>query len=121
MDDHGAVVEPPVAPHRRADQQHGPQLPARRHQIADRRLDRVEQGVLQQQVVDSVGGQAQLGKHDQVAGLCVAVARQGDRLGDIEGRLTGPDSGRGGGDPHETLAVVREERVGSGGHGASGG
>ena len=44
---------------------------------AERPLDRIEQGVLQQQIVDRVGGKRQLRKHRQCDRLLMALP--GDR------------------------------------------
>ena len=60
MDDDGGVVEPAGHAQRRADDQDGEELVGRRDHLGDRFLDLVEQCVLQQQVLDGVGGQPEL-------------------------------------------------------------
>ncbi len=52
VDHHGGVVDPVLIAQRRADHQHGHQLGRRDHDVEQRHLDRVEQGVLQQDVLD---------------------------------------------------------------------
>jgi hypothetical protein len=80
------VVQPRLGqPQRRADDQNGKELAGRRHDPGDRLLDLVEERVLQQQVLDGVGRQPELGKdHEGRPGL-VALAGQAQRLGEIVG------------------------------------
>ena len=85
MDDHGAVVEPAGTAQRRADDQDGEELVGRRDHLGDRSLDLVQQGVLQQQVVDGVGGQPELREHHDGGARFVALAGQPQRLGEIVG------------------------------------
>ena len=61
-------------PQRRADHQHGKQLLAGGDQIGQRVVDRVEQGVLQQDVVEGVAGQGQFGEDRQPDAVVVALA-----------------------------------------------
>ena len=55
MDDDRGVVQPPGNAQRRADDQDGKKLVGGRDDPGDRVLDLVQQGVLQQQVLDGVG------------------------------------------------------------------
>ena len=76
MDDDRAVVDP-VAVHAAARRRRAPAAGRRDAAtiVGDRRLDRVEQGVLQEQVVDRVAGQAQLGEDRHRDAVVVAGAR----------------------------------------------
>ncbi len=85
MDDDRSVVEPARDAQRGADDQHGKELARRLDDLGDRPLHLVEQRVLQQQVVDGVGRQAELREdHDRRARL-VALAGQSQRLSKIVG------------------------------------
>ena len=105
-----AIVEPPVAPQRRADDEHGPQLRAFRGEPRDPGLDRVEEGVLQEQVVDRVGGEVELGKDGEVDAARVRLAGQLQRLVDVEGDVAGRGARARRGDADEAVAVDRAER-----------
>ena len=62
--DHDRAVVDPVALHeRRADDEHRQQVGARLDDLGERLLHRVEQRVLEEEVVDGVAAQAQLGEH----------------------------------------------------------
>ena len=75
MDDDRAVEHPGAVHERRADHEHRQQVGRRGDDLGDRVLDRVEQRVLQEQVVDRVAAQAQLGEdRDRDA---VVVSRRG--------------------------------------------
>ena len=71
-----AVVEAPGAADGRPDADDRRQVAARLDQPRERGLDRVEQRVLQVQIVDRVGGQRQLGKDHQIDALGVRPAPQ---------------------------------------------
>ena len=72
-------------------------------------LDLVEQRILQQQIVDRVGRQAELGKdHDRRAGL-VALRGQPQRLAEIVGGVGHPGARHAAGDAHELVGVERIE------------
>lgn len=72
VDDHRGVVHPVTESQRGADHQHRQQFRRGRRQVGQRPFHRVEQGVLQQDVLDRVAGQGQLGKHRQRHALVVA-------------------------------------------------
>ena len=89
MDDHRAVVDPMPVPQRCAQHEHRQQSRRSGHDLAERHHDLVEQRVLQQQVLDRVPGEAQLGEHGHGDALLRAPASLpqdglgvGARLGD---------------------------------------
>ena len=103
MDDDGGVVQPAGEAQRRADDQDGKELVRGRDDLGDRRLDLVQERVLQQQVLDGVGRQPQLGKdHDGRAGL-VAFGGQPQRLGEIVGGVGDPGARHTARDSHEVV------------------
>ena len=75
VDHDRAVVEPVALAQRRADDEHRAQVAARRDHVARWPQDRVEQRVLQDQVVDRVAAQAQLGEDRDRDALVVARPR----------------------------------------------
>jgi hypothetical protein len=79
-------------------------------QGGDRRLDRVEQGVLLQQIVDRVAGQAQLGQHQHRDAGRVGLAHQGQHALGVGRGIGQLDLGNRRGDPDEAMAIGREER-----------
>ena len=113
VDHDGAVVDPVQAPQRRADHEHRTQVTARLDQRGDRVLDRVEQGLLEEEVVDGVAGQTELGEDRDGDAVLVAGARLGQhRLG--VGRRVGDRHGHGAGrHPREALVVGGVEVHGS--------
>ena len=75
----------------------------------DRAVDLVEQDVLEQQVVDGVAGQAQLGEEGHRDALRVPQPHLlDDRLG-VAGRVARGDREGAGRDPREAVAVGRRE------------
>ena len=103
MDDDGGVVQPAREAQRRADDQDGKELVGSRDDLGDRRLDLVQERILQQQVVDGIGRQSQLGKdHDGRAGL-VAFGGQPQRLGEIVGGIGDPGARDAARDWHEVV------------------
>ena len=103
MDDDGGIVEPPGQAQRGADDQDGKQLARGRDDLGDRRLDLVQERVLQQQVFYGVGRQSQLGKdHDGRAGL-VAFGGQPQRLGQVVGGVGDPGARNAARDSHEVV------------------
>ncbi len=119
MDDASRVVEARTVPERGADDQDRQEVPRGRDHAGERDLDGVEQHVLEEQVLDRVTGQAELGEdRDRDAPFAAAPRRREDRLG-VRGRVrdAGPDhAGRHTG---EAVAIDRRER-GSGGLGHAG-
>ena len=103
MDDDGGVVQPAGQAQRGADDQDGEELVGGRDDLGDRRLDLVQEGVLQQQVLDGVGRQSQLGKdHDGRAGL-VAFGGQPQRFGEVVGGVGDPGARHTARDSHEVV------------------
>ena len=85
MDDDRSVVEPARDAQRGAHDQDGKELGRRRHDLGDRPLHLVEKRVLQQQVLDGVGRQAELREHHDRRARLVALAGQAQRLGKVVG------------------------------------
>ena len=105
MDDDRGVVQAVADPQRRADHQHRKQTLRRRHDLGDRALDLVEQGVLQQQVLDRVGRKPELGKdHDRGVRL-VALGGEAQRLAEIEFRIGHAGARHATGHPQEFVGV----------------
>jgi hypothetical protein len=73
-DRQGAVVQAPRAADRRPDADHRREVAPRFDQPGHRPLDGVQQRVLQMQIVDRIGRQAELGKDDEVHALGVRLA-----------------------------------------------
>ena len=78
MDDDRAVVEPVAVPQRGADDDDGPQLGGRLGDGDDGVVDRVEEGVLQQEVVNGIAGEPQLGEERERDAVVVQLAHLGD-------------------------------------------
>ena len=74
VDDDRAVVDPVAVLERRADHDHRQQVGGGLDELGDRRTHRREEGVLQEQVVDGVAGQAELGEHRDRHALLVQRA-----------------------------------------------
>lgn len=109
MDDDRGVVDAVSVAQRRAYHQHRQQVGGGRDDVEQRIFDGVEQRVLQQDVLDRVAGQRQLGKYGQRHRVVVAFAgHPQNRLGVGRGV---PDRGVvcAGGDPHKPVAVGRVE------------
>jgi hypothetical protein len=104
------VVEPARVAQRRADHEQRRQRLALLGQCADGGLDRVEQGVLLQQVVNRVAGQAQLRQHQHRDARLVRLTHQGQHALGVGGGIRQLDLGNGGGDPDEAVTIGREER-----------
>ena len=103
MDDDRAVVEAAGDPERRADDQDGKELLRRLDHLGDRALDLVEQRVLQQQILDGVGREPQLGKdHDSGLGL-VALGGELQRLAEIVVRVGDAGARHAAGHAHELV------------------
>ena len=104
-----AIVEPPLPPQRRPDDKDRTQVFACRDQPLDLRLYRIEHRVLEQQIVDRIGRQRQLGKHHQRDPRRVAVAQERQRLVAVPGRLGDGDLRHARADPHELVTVRGKE------------
>ena len=66
-------------------------------------LDLVQKRVLQQQVLDGVGRQPQLGEHHEGGTRLVALARETQRLGKIVGGIGDPGSRDAARNTHEVV------------------
>ena len=107
MDHDRGVVEPVRHAQRRADHQHREQRLRGLDDLGDQFLDLVEQRILQQQILDRVGRQSQLGKdHDRRTGL-VALGGKPERLAKIVGGVGDPRARHAAGDAHELVGVER--------------
>ena len=109
VDDDRGVVDAVPVPQRRADHQHRQQLGGGGDDVEQRILDGIEQGVLQQDVLDRVPRQRQLGKHRQRHVVVMAVlGRLQHRLG-VRGGVGDHRADRAGGHADETVPVGRVE------------
>ena len=104
-DDRGVVDAVPVA-QRRADHQHRQQIGGCDHDVEQGVLDRVEQRILQQDVLDRVARQRQLGEDRQRHAVVVALARQPQDRRGVGRRVADRGVVRARGDPDKTLAVA---------------
>ena len=91
MDGHGTVIEPALKPQRRAEHTDGGQAQAGLGQAPDLLFDGIEQRLLQQQVVDGVGAEAQLRKQQDRRALIMALLHQGQGLIGVEHHIGGPN------------------------------
>ncbi len=107
MDGDGAIVESTLAAQGRADDQDREQCLGRLGQLAYGGFHRVQQGILQQQVVYGVGGEAQFRKHDQGGAPGVRLSRQLQCLGHIGHGVGYNDLRHGGPQAQEAVAVER--------------
>ena len=112
MDHHRGVVEPVAEAQRRSDDQDGQQIARSLEEPPDRRFDRVEERILQQQIVDRIAGQAEFGKGGDADAARVAEFRHRD-----DRRCVGIRVGQGGrngagGDADEAMRIDRTEAHG---------
>ena len=107
VDHHGGVIELAMGSQRGADDQHRKQLLRSLDQLPDPALHRSQQRILEQQILDGVGGQAELREHHE--GSLGGIASRGKPHGlqEIEVRVTdfGPRDARG--EPDEIVVVER--------------
>ena len=97
MDDDRAIVDAMAKAQRRADDQHGHQCRGGLDDRGKSTLDRIEQRILLDQILDRIAGQAQLGKHGNRHRLLVAVLRRRQnrpRIGRGIGHMRSGDAGR---------------------------
>ena len=114
MDGERTIIECAQVAQRRADQQQRQQVGRGGDDRVDRRLHRVQQRGLLQQIADRVAGQAEFGEHRQRHRLAVAVARhRQDRLR-VRRRIGQRRPGGAGGDTRETVTVKGSETHGNG-------
>jgi hypothetical protein len=104
-DHDGRVEHPAAAHHRRPDDEDGPQVGGGHRDVLDRRLDRLQQGVLQEQVVDRVAREAQLREHRDRDALLMARAGLLEHGTGVGGRVGRSDRDRHGRNPGEPVGV----------------
>ena len=109
LDDQGAVVEAVTQAQGRADDEGGQEVGAGGAQGLDGREHVGQQDVGQQEVVDGVAGQAQLGEGGQADAVVCQGAGLFDDGGGVGGRVDGHHRQGDGGDAGEALVVGGEE------------
>ncbi len=105
VDDDRAVVEPRAPLERRPDDDDGPQAGGRLGDPSDGVVDRVEEGVLQQEVVDRIPRQPELGEDRERDAVVVQLAHLGDDGVGVALRVGEGDRQRAGRDAREALGV----------------
>ncbi len=113
MDDDGRVEERARVPERGANDQHGKQIARRDDELIDGALDGVEQCILEQEIVNRVGGQPKLGKDEERCFDRVTLLGEPDGFGKIGLDVRGTRARNTGSYSHELVAV---ERAKIGGH-----
>src|SRR5690606_18891007 len=103
------IVQPAAAPQWRAQQQHWLQLAGVRAEPRDARRNRIQQGVLQEQVINGTGREVEFGKDKQVdtRGIGLAGKRQG--LLNVETDVASGTPWTCHGSAHKAMAVERSE------------
>ena len=115
MHRHRAIVEPPVAHQRRADQQ---QRPPSRGPFGERHHRRVAGPLLrrlQVQVVERVGRQVEFGKDDAIHAARIRLPRHRDRRIEVRVDIADARARRRRGDADHLVGVDRMETLGHGG------
>lgn len=120
LDDDRGIVEAACVAQRTSDHDHRRQACAGLGQGGDRGLNRVQQRLLLQKVVDRVARQPQFREHDHSHALRMGLAGQSHDVLSIGGGIRQLDLRNGGRDPDETVTVGREERRTTQGSGLSG-
>ena len=103
MDDDAAVVDPVALLQRSAHDDHRTQVGGGLGDPGEGVVDRVEQRVLQEQVVDGVAREAQLGEDRERHAVVVEVAQLGDDRVGVALGVDRDDRQRARGDTGETL------------------
>ncbi len=109
MNGHGAVVEPAVARQGRPDHEGREQPAAGVDQPLQLALHRLQERVLQQEVVDGVGREAQLREDHHAHVRRVTLLEQDQGLLGVEGRVGYGDARDADADPDEVVGVGGEE------------
>ena len=105
MDHDRAVEHPGAVLERRPDHDHRQQVGAGGDDLLDPGHHRLEQGVLEEQVVDGVAGQRELGEHRHRDAFVVAQPRLLDHPLRVGSRVGDRDRQRAGGNPREPVGV----------------
>ncbi len=111
VDDDGAVVEPPRPPQRRPHDQDREQLAAGHGDPGDAGLHCVQHGVLQEQLVQGIGRDPELGEHHHCGVCSIALGGEFQRSLHVEGGIGRLDPRHGRADPREPVAVETIERA----------
>jgi len=108
-DRHGAVIEPVAPAQGRADDEQRREPGALLDQPRHARLDRVEQGGLQQQILDGVGGHAEFGEDRERRPGPVCLPREAQDVGGIGRRVARMAAAGAGGDAGKAVPVEGAE------------
>ena len=111
VDDHGAVVEAVRMRQRRSDDDDGLEFHGGLANVLDGLEGGVQEGVLEQEVVDGVAGQAELGECGQGDAFQVAFPYELGRVPGVVHRVRRGHGQRAGRDPHEPVGVDRIELI----------
>ena len=110
MNNERTVVELTLGPERGADRDHRKPVAARGDQAVDFALDRVEQRVLEQQIVDRIGRETEFGEYHQRHPRRVALGEEGKHGVGVAPRLANRNPRHAGADPGELVSVGRKKR-----------
>jgi hypothetical protein len=109
MDNDGAIVERAAGAQRRTDNQDWEERFAFCFEFGDRFLDGVEEGLLQQQIVNRVAGDRKLRRQQDGGSLCVCFAPEFQNGIRVRGGVGWRNNGRAGSHAHETVRVETAE------------
>ena len=112
QDRDGAVVEPPEAPQRRADDDERMNVARGRNDGGKSRLDRAKQRVLLQKIIDGVGRNPQFREKHKRRARPASLQRHLDRARGVEGGVRDTHARRRRRDADEAVVVQTEERMG---------
>src|SRR5947208_2976432 len=110
VNDDAAIVEMPVRPERRPDDKSREEVPGRTDQPIDLPRHLVEYGVLKQEIVDRIGGEAKFREHHQGDPRLVAGDEQVEDIISVARRLGDPDMRYARADTSEVVVVRGKER-----------
>jgi hypothetical protein len=110
VDHHGGIEKPVLAPDGCAHDQHRIELAGDLGQLLNGALHGIQQGILEQQIVNCVRGQSEFRKDDQAGLAAVAVLGQPDCLGQIRGNIRNLRAGNTRSNPDKIVRVQRMKR-----------
>ncbi len=110
MDDYAAIVEVSSVPQRRPDGKAREQVTACRDQPVELPLHLVEHRVLEQQIIDRIGGNPELREHHQADAGLVARSEEVQDIVGILPRISDRGMRNAGSEADEFVAVRRKER-----------